>query len=685
MFRKQALLLGLLLLGVAFSATRQAALSGVLFETTFDCNEWTRFDGTNCSCDGLFSAGGWTTLGWNNVSHWTEETGIGSNIWSIDAQFSRDRMVIEGVEYPEAASPSAINSTNRWYSDSPTLYLYSVGNPANTYNMIGDEEQITSAANYPGGGGGKGQRHWVGDGSNKNTGGLGISFSSPEPEIWFRWYMRYELGFAWSPYLGYDKILYVHGAGSEMITGFYGPDKLSIYGQHTGDDKHYRCYDCGWETIMGGPTSDGQWHLYEIHLKMDTNGSNGVAEWWVDSVLQLSHANCNFGTVTGINWIGIGSNQGSPGNNRTMAVDFDDIAISNTGYIGPLNATDDTTSPTVSITSPIQGQTVSGNTTITANASDNIGVAGVQFKLDGTNLGAEDTTSPYSISWDTTTVSDGSYDLTATGRDAAGNNANSTPVTVTVENNQEAYTILYETWEQNNVNNWDDDFIQGDTHIDTNPVYAGTYAITMESSHPGNYAHFFGDHPGVDGAMVTDVTLGEYYYLSPGFQWPSIGLKLWIMNCFEAWGAGYNLAAGQGKPHTWAPYYMTIAVDSSGQPFGELTRADGLGGPGARWQGYWQNVGSTISLTPGTWTRIKFRLKLNNLGQNDGIFQLWINDELKGNYNNVNFRGNYSQYGWNHLMMSMHGNPSHPQSQWVSRDNILITSQEEYSSSPGGN
>jgi len=45
---------------------------------------------------------------------------------------------------------------------------------------------------------------------------------------------------------------------------------------------------------------------------------------------------------------------------------------------------------------------VSGNTSVTATAADNVGVVGVQFKVDGVNLGAEDTTSPYSFTWDTT-------------------------------------------------------------------------------------------------------------------------------------------------------------------------------------------------------------------------------------------------------------------------------------------
>ena len=57
---------------------------------------------------------------------------------------------------------------------------------------------------------------------------------------------------------------------------------------------------------------------------------------------------------------------------------------------------------------------------VTANATDNIGVAGVRFFVDGAQIGAEDTVSPYSISWDTTTVTDGSHTLTAAARDGAG-------------------------------------------------------------------------------------------------------------------------------------------------------------------------------------------------------------------------------------------------------------------------
>jgi len=95
----------------------------------------------------------------------------------------------------------------------------------------------------------------------------------------------------------------------------------------------------------------------------------------------------------------------------------------------------DTTPPSVSLTVPASGSTVSGSAvTVSANASDNVAVAGVQFRLDGVNLGAEDTISPYSISWNTTGSSNGSHTLSAIARDTSNNQTTSSGITVTVSN-----------------------------------------------------------------------------------------------------------------------------------------------------------------------------------------------------------------------------------------------------------
>jgi len=94
----------------------------------------------------------------------------------------------------------------------------------------------------------------------------------------------------------------------------------------------------------------------------------------------------------------------------------------------------DTTPPTVALTAPLTGTTVSGTVTVSASATDNVGVAGVQFKLDGTNLGAEVTGPPYAVTWNTTTTAAGAHTLTAAARDAAGNIGTSAGVAVTVAN-----------------------------------------------------------------------------------------------------------------------------------------------------------------------------------------------------------------------------------------------------------
>jgi len=99
----------------------------------------------------------------------------------------------------------------------------------------------------------------------------------------------------------------------------------------------------------------------------------------------------------------------------------------------------DTTPPAVSITAPAAEAIVSGTITVSASATDNVGVVGVQFQLGGVNLGAELTAAPYVLSWDTTSISKGTLTLTAVARDAAGNTATAPAVSVTVLNRSGDY------------------------------------------------------------------------------------------------------------------------------------------------------------------------------------------------------------------------------------------------------
>lgn len=108
----------------------------------------------------------------------------------------------------------------------------------------------------------------------------------------------------------------------------------------------------------------------------------------------------------------------------------------------------DNAPPKVTVTSPIDGTNVAGTILFSAEASDDTGMAGVQFFVDGNALSAEFTDPPYEINWDTGSVSDGSHILSATARDISGNTASSSSVEITV-NNHPRITLLVD---QANVN-----------------------------------------------------------------------------------------------------------------------------------------------------------------------------------------------------------------------------------------
>jgi hypothetical protein len=198
-----------------------------------------------------------------------------------------------------------------------------------------------------------------------------------------------------------------------------------------------------------------------VKLNNPTTASNGEHAIWLDGV-KVSHLGQGFpnGSWSGgiftqsasgtpfegfrwrsdanlkLNWIWLQVYAGDAPAGASSSIKFDHVVLakSRVGCLSTGGGGSDTVPPTVSITAPSSGATVSGTITVSANATDNVGVAGVQFKLDGANLGSEDTSSPYSISWNTTAASSGSHTLTAVARGAAGNTRTSASVSVTVNN-----------------------------------------------------------------------------------------------------------------------------------------------------------------------------------------------------------------------------------------------------------
>jgi hypothetical protein len=184
--------------------------------------------------------------------------------------------------------------------------------------------------------------------------------------------------------------------------------------------------------------NDNLWH----HVAFVVDAAGG--RLYVDGVLRASRAWTGTpGATTTTQRLALGAYPGT--DTPYLRGQLDDVRI----YARPLTAQEvtavaaapDTTAPAVGLAAPSAGATVSGTVTMSATASDNVGVTGVRLRVDGVDLGAEITASPYSRSWNTTTAVNGTHVLTAVARDAAGNTTVSAPITVTVANDAAAPAI----------------------------------------------------------------------------------------------------------------------------------------------------------------------------------------------------------------------------------------------------
>jgi hypothetical protein len=232
----------------------------------------------------------------------------------------------------------------------------------------------------------------------------------------------------------------------------------------------------------------------------------------------------------------------------------------------------DTTPPTVAVSAPIAGSSVTGTLSLVANAADNVGVAGVRLFVDGTQVGAERTTPPYSVAWDTTTVPNGSHVITASARDAAGNSATSATVSVTVSNGGPAPSgpIAAYAFSEG----------QGTVAADASGHgLAGTVSNATWTPGP------FGSALQFTGASNSRVTVAS----TPLLQLATFTLSAWV-----------NPSAAQPSEPT------VIAKEISGDlPYVLYARGSGSG-PNAYVLagGSYQNAAATSTLPANTWTHL---------------------------------------------------------------------------------
>jgi hypothetical protein len=202
-------------------------------------------------------------------------------------------------------------------------------------------------------------------------------------------------------------------------------------------------YDGAVDRGFGAAITTNTWH----HVAIVSTGTQLIA--YLNGVQHGTPQNVSLSSATAVlqmgAWILGGANYDWFGGRIddlrvfTRALSASEIE---TGRITPVLATaGDTTPPTATITAPADGTQVGGTISITANAFDDTGLAGVQFLLDGQPFGSEDETVPYSIAWDTTQSAAGAHTIGARARDLAGNLGTATTVSVTVNNTPPTMTI----------------------------------------------------------------------------------------------------------------------------------------------------------------------------------------------------------------------------------------------------
>ena len=283
--------------------------------------------------------------------------------------------------------------------------------------------------------------------------------------------------------------------------------------------------------------------------------------------------------------------------------------------------------PLVDLIAPAPGATVSGTVSVSANASDNVGVVGVRFAIDGAGLGPEDVTPPYVVSWNTRDFANGPHVVRATARDLAGNHA-ADSATVTVDN-----PVLPPPFD----------------HL------AAAYAFdesggaaTADSSGNGNHATLHGAAfvAGKHGNAVAFDGAGDYVEApnraSLDIAGPGITIAFWARIESTSSGTDYVIV---GKPWSASsmpsPFYQ-YGVEYSNS--GNKTVDFFFGDPGGGLHGPYR-----MSVVPSVWTHVAFTFDGATVrGYVDGVERLAASTAAsltpRGNSLRLGVDGAYQQF-----------------------------------------
>jgi hypothetical protein len=324
-------------------------------------------------------------------------------------------------------------------------------------------------------------------------------------------------------------------------------------------------------------------------------------------------------------------------------------------------ATPDTTPPTVSITTPTSGANVSGTVNLTASASDNVAVAGVQFLVDGQPVGGEQTAAPYSFAWNSATVGNGSHTVSATARDGSGNRTTSAAIGVNVSNTVAASDFQKRCQSAGVLRCWDfDDPAATDAHVIPpfgSTVKQGQVVTDVVSSGTGSLRFTVPSQTGADtsGSFSLDFAddfsqqfgEGQEFYLQYRIRYNDVMVNTHFTN-----SNGFKMSiTGEGdRPGTSVSSCTTLELplENSGQqgfPQGyhscglfqplqvsipntfEFLDQNAAGCPHYGNQGFAQSEPPCFKYKANEWITMQQHVKIGHWGQNDSTVEVWAADQ----------------------------------------------------------
>jgi hypothetical protein len=288
---------------------------------------------------------------------------------------------------------------------------------------------------------------------------------------------------------------------------------------------------------------------------------------------------------------------------------------------------EDTDPPTVSITNPGDSDVITGTIDVSANATDNTGVVGVQFDINGAALGAEDTAAPYSVSLDTLTLNNGSHSLRAVARDSHGNISNSASVQITVNNNIQVSSFVddFDTVDCSEVESLGPNYtINNESSLPVVGKRCGRYYAELTNNSDNITLHFNEDQGRLDALLVSfpfeyiarDIgigTLGDPLTAPPAeddFTYIFTGVQVHVLD-LDVRNSSHVVVGHRGSSQYTIEGKNTLNGDSSVNDIGPNTVPDGradiriVGNADQSLTVYWQTPNPNPDSTADSWNLYK--------------------------------------------------------------------------------